>query len=667
MRLGPRLLFPLREPLQPQFLGGTPTRHNFELTHRKQRIAYPPRRDKFQLFAQRWCNFAPSCALLATYPAVLEEVILYSRLLREPVPPPSASTYSGAGTHACAVRLCGGLSPPQPRIDLKPESVCNGQFFEATVTPAPTTKNSAPGTKRSAFLVASGIFLSRVAGLIRDRVFAHYFGNSDAADAFRAAFRIPNFLQNMFGEGVLSASFIPVYAGLLARGDEKEARRVAGAVAALLALAVTVMVLIGVLATPYLIDLIAPGFSGEKRELTIRVVRVLFPGAGLLVFSAWCLGILNSHRRFFISYTAPVMWNVAMIATLVGFGGRYAQYPLAVILAWGSVAGSALQVLIQLPTVLKLLHGLHLSLAYQRENVRTIIKNFTPVFISRGVVQISAYIDALIASLLPTGAVAALSYAQTLYTLPVSLFGMSVSAAELPAMSGALGTSDEVAAALRTRLDSGLRQIAFFVVPSAMAFLALGDVITSAIYQSGRFIHADAIYVWAILAGSAVGLLASTLGRLYSSTYYALRDTHTPLKYAIVRVVLTTLLGYICAVPLPVWIGIPQRWGVAGLTASAGVAGWAEFTLLRRTMNRRIGRTGLPVLFAAKVWASALAAGGVGFAIHHALGVRHPVPAALLVLTPYGAIYFLATSLLGLSEAETLFQMAKRAGGMKSQ
>jgi len=173
--------------------------------------------------------------------------------------------------------------------------------------------------------VGSGILLSRIAGLIRERVFAHYFGNSDAADAFKAALRIPNFLQNLFGEGVLSASFIPVYAGLLAREDDEEAQRTAGAVAGLLALSTSILVLIGVLATPYLIDLIAPGFHGEKRELTIRIVRILFPGAGLLVFSAWCLGVLNSHRRFFLSYIAPVIWNAAMIATLWRFGRRYPE------------------------------------------------------------------------------------------------------------------------------------------------------------------------------------------------------------------------------------------------------------------------------------------------------------------------------------------------------
>src|SRR5689334_13213541 len=139
------------------------------------------------------------------------------------------------------------------------------------------------GTQRSAVMVAAGIFLSRLAGLVRQRVFAHYFGlQSDAADAFNAAFRIPNFLQNLFGEGALSASFIPVYASLVSRGDRREANHVAGAVAAILALVVSILVLLGVLGTPLVIDAIAPGFSGAKRDLTIQLVRILFPGAGLL-------------------------------------------------------------------------------------------------------------------------------------------------------------------------------------------------------------------------------------------------------------------------------------------------------------------------------------------------------------------------------------------------
>lgn len=499
-------------------------------------------------------------------------------------------------------------------------------------------------TGRSAVLVAAGIFASRVAGLVRLRVFAYYFGlQSEAADAFNAAFRIPNFLQNLFGEGALSASFIPVYAALLARDERKEAGRVAGAVAALLALVVAGIVLVGVFATPLLISAIAPGFTGTKRELTVQLVRILFPGAGLLVLSAWCLGVLNSHNRFLLSYTAPVMWNAAMIGTLMWFGGHTELPRLAVVLAWGSIVGSALQCAVQVPVVLRVAPHLRAALDLASDHVRSVARNFVPVFIGRGVVQISAYIDTLLASLLPTGAVTGLSNAQLLYTLPVSLFGMSVSAAELPAMSGAAASDSAGADAVRRRLDAGLRRIAFFVVPSSVAFLALGDVVAAGLLQTGRFTHDDAVYVWGILAGSAVGLLASTLGRLYSSTYYALRDTRTPLRYALLRVALTTVLGYISAIHVPGWLGISSLWGAAGLTASAGAAGWVEMLMLRRTLNARIGRTGLTADYVLKLWTAALLGAAVAWAMKLALPPLHPIIIAILVLGPYGLIFLALT------------------------
>jgi putative peptidoglycan lipid II flippase len=504
--------------------------------------------------------------------------------------------------------------------------------------------------RSGALSVAAGIFLSRLAGLVRQRVIAHYFGLGLEADAWSAAFRIPNILQNLFGDQALSASFIPVYTSLLARGERREADRVAGAVAALLALIVSVLVLVGVSATPLLIDLIAPGFAGEKRELTTRLVRILFPGAGLLVLSAWCLGVLNSHHRFLLSYTAPIAWNAVMIVTLVVFGGGTPLPRLAEILAWGSVAGSALQFVVQVPVVLRVAPDLRWAIDTASGHVRAIAGNFAPVLLSRGVVQISAYVDQLLASLLGTGAVAAITNAQTLSTLPVSLFGMAVSAAELPAMSGIMGGT-EIHEALRRRLDAGLRRIAFFVVPSAVAFLALGDVVAAALFQTGRFTHGDAVYVWGILAGSAVGLLASTLGRLYSATYYALRDTRTPLNYAIVRVVLTTVLGYLFAIPLPRLLGVSPAWGAAGLTASAGIAGWVEMFLLRATLNARIGRTGLAVGYVAKLWISALAGAAIAWGFKPASAGLHPLVTAVVVLGPYGLVFVAATLALRIPEA----------------
>jgi putative peptidoglycan lipid II flippase len=518
-----------------------------------------------------------------------------------------------------------------------------------------TTSDAAPKPRRgkaAAAMVAAGILLSRLSGLIRERFFAHYLGTSLAADAYRAAFRVPNMLQNLLGEGVLSASFIPVYARLRAEGREREASELAEAVFALLALLASVIVALGILGAPLLVSLLVPGFQGEKRALTIALVRIVFPGTGLLVFSAWCLGVLNSHGRFFLSYASPVMMNVAMIIALVWQGGFHAQstVALAYTLSWASVAGAVLQFGVQAPTVYRYLRPLRGHIDIHSLHVAAVVAAFIPVFISRGVFQISGFIDLQLASFLPTGNVL-LTYAQTLYMLPVSLFGMSVSAAELPAMSSAVGTESEIAATLRSRLSAGLEKISYFVVPSAVAFIALGNVVTSTLFRTGKFGEQDVLFVWAALAGSGVGLLAQTMGRLYSSTFYALRDTRTPLNYALVRVVLTLCLGYLFSLPLPRALGIDRNWGVAGLTASAGIAGWVEFTLLRRGLQTRIGRVEFSALRVLKLWAAAFAAAALSLLIEWRLHLASPILRGVLILIPFAVAYVVITHLLGLSGA----------------
>ncbi len=515
-------------------------------------------------------------------------------------------------------------------------------------------------SSRNAALVGSGIFLSRVIGLVRERIFAHYFGNSDAADAFKAALKIPNLLQNLFGEGALSSSFIPVYAHLLASGEKEEANRVARVIVSVLALAMSILVLVGVLATPYLIDLIAPGFEGVKRDFTIRMVRILFPGVGILVLSAWCLGILNSHRHFFLPYAAPVLWNIAMIGALLGFGGSMQSYPLAVIVAWGSVVGSILQFGIQLPTVMRLAGRLHFEFETISSNIRTIIRNFVPGVASRGVNQVSSYVDSILASFLPTGAVAALAYAQTIYLLPVSLFGMSISSAELPEMASQVGSNETITAALRQRLDSAMHRVAFFVIPSVAAFLILGENIIALLFQTGKFTRNDVQYVWAVLAGSTVGLLASTLGRLYTSAFWALRDTRTPLRFATLRVLLTAGFGWFLAFPVPKWLGIPASFGLVGLTLSAGIAAWMEFSLLRRSMNHKIGKTGLHYPYVAKVWGIALGAAAIAFGIQFQMRSLPPLLSGAFVISVYGLIYFVAAAAFGISEAKKLIEIIRK-------
>jgi putative peptidoglycan lipid II flippase len=420
---------------------------------------------------------------------------------------------------------------------------------------------------------------------------------------------------------------------------------------------------VGVLATPALIDLLAPGFHGDKRELTVRLVQAMFPGVGLLVLSAWCLGILNSHRRFFLSYASPVAWNVMMIGALLLFGPRVVQANLVMLVAFASVAGSALQLAVQLPTLFRLERKLRVSLDVRTANVRAVLTNFVPVFFGRGVVQVSGYVDQWLASFLVGGAVAVLGYAQNVAMLPISLFGMAIAASELPAMSQALGDHADIAAEIRRRLDEGLARIAFFIVPSAAAFLVLGDTIAGVLYENGQFTREETVWVWGVLAGSAVGLLAGTMGRLYSSAWYAQRDTVTPLRFAAIRVALTLGLGYVAALKLPGWLGISPKWGVAGLTASAGIASWLEFGLLQRAMNRKIGATGVALRRIATLWVAAILATAPALALKFMFGVLHPVRLAAVALPAFGVSYVALTTLFGVPESAEFRRRVLRALG----
>ena len=533
-------------------------------------------------------------------------------------------------------------------------------------------------------LVGSGILLSRISGLVREQVFAYFLGMSPASGAFRAALRIPNLLQNLLGEGVLSASFIPVYARLQAQGETEKAGRVAGVVGAVLALGVGLLAALGVVASPWLVDLVAPGFKEGERALTIDIVRILFPGTGLLVLSAWCLGILNSHRKFFLSYVAPVVWNAAMIATLLIFGGRRSAGELAVLLAWGMVAGALLQLLLQLPFVFRHDREIRFALSTGVAEVRTVFKNLGPVVAGRGVVQVSAYVDSMLASFLGTAAVAGLGYAQTLYLLPISLFGMSIAAAELPNLSGIAGSAgaeEEVYRTLREKLATGLGRIAFLVVPTVVAFWALGDLLVAALFEAGKFSKGDTRFVAYVLAGSTIGLLTACLGRLYSSTFYALGDSRTPFRIAAVRVALGAGLGYLLAFPLrpliirllaagelsiPEVAGSTLALGAVGLTAGSGIAAWAEFHLLRSRLGARIGRVALPRSLAVRLWGAALIAGGVVLLLRPAIerpatgGRLGLLVAAFLAAGAFGAVYLAATLLFGVPQWSGLLRRLRR-------
>jgi putative peptidoglycan lipid II flippase len=552
----------------------------------------------------------------------------------------------------------------------------------ASIPPPPAARRKRVGGY--AALVAAGILLSRVAGLIRTSVFAHYLGATGAADAFNVALKVPNFLQNLLGEGVLSAAFIPVYSRLLADGKQKEADRVAGVFVTFLALLVAGIVICGMLLAPIILAITAPGLAPDVMALAVKLTRIVFPGVGLLVLFAWALGILNAHRQFFISYVAPVLWSAAIIAALVIFGMRMSGASLATAAAWGALVGFALQFAIEIPFVLR--HAKYLSFGFDRslEPVRTIFRNILPVIGGRGVVQISGYVDTAIASLMGTGAVTSLVFAQTIYMLPISVFGMSVANAELPQMASEQGTEQEIFAALRRRLDRGIRQMAFFVIPTTMAFILIGRVLVAALLQRGKFTADSTTLVWYILCGAALGLLVSTLGRLYSAAFYALHDTRTPVRIAMLRVFIGTALALVFAFPLRPMFGtaadalglhIPHSaggaavLGVVGITLASAIAAWVEYLLLRHRLRKRIGAGESTIAYMLKLWSAAIAAGLASVAFDRfaarELAARLPlrfISEAILVCGLFGIVYFGVAFALGVPEVRTfLGRFIKRA------
>lgn len=438
---------------------------------------------------------------------------------------------------------------------------------------------------RSALFVGAGIFLSRVTGFVRDAVFAFFFGTGVAADAYAAALRIPNLLRNLLGEGTLSASFVPVYSGFLERDDRTGARRLAGTLWGVLTLAAAALSALGILAAPWLTTLIVPGWDREATQLTVRLVRILFPMAGFMILGAWCLGVLSSHRRFFLPYVAPVLWNLAQVAGLL-LAAALGFSSLVFVLAWSTLLGGFLQFAVQLPATGRLLEGVPWNLEWRESAPQTVLRNVTPVVVSAGVYQVSSFLDITLASFAAHGAVSALYYAQRLHYLPLSLFGIAVAAAALPEM--ARDVEAQAHEHLGTRLVSGFRQILFFALPSAAAFLAFGELMIATLFERGDFGPASTFVVYVVLAAYAFGLVAASCVRLFASGFHAMLDTRTPLRYAIVSVTVGLLTGGALLFALRDRVQ-PAPLAAAGLAAGSSLGVWVNLGLLWHGLRSRIG------------------------------------------------------------------------------
>lgn len=518
-------------------------------------------------------------------------------------------------------------------------------------------------------LVAAGILSSRLIGLVRQSALAHYFGVGAHVDVLNMALRAPNFLQNLLGEGTLSAAFIPIYSRLLHEGRREEAGRFAGAVFGLLAASAGLLALLGVLFARPITAVLALGFkvteggaTVDRFELTVQAVRIIFPMTAFLVLSAWALGILNSHRRFFLPYFAPVVWNGAIIAALVWAGGwSVGDAPSLATLnrllfaaCWGALAGGILQFAVQLPVVLRLLQGFKPSLSTRAPGVREALAAFGPVVAGRGVVQLSGYLDYFLAGFLTAGAIAALSFAQVLYMLPISLFGMSVAAAELPELAR-LGKGSGDTGGLLARGRRSLRQMAFLNVPTFVGYLAFGFLLVAALFRRGSFGMEDNWLVYFALCGYTLGLLASTSSRLLQNTFYALGDTRAPARIAATRVVVSAALGWalmeiLDRYPVSSLVGAEPggkalRLGAVGLAAASGAGAWLELFLLRKALAGRVSGSFLPVREMGRMTILAVAAAGPAALLWWLLPPYHVILRAGAVVGVYALVYLLLARL----------------------
>jgi len=602
-----------------------------------------------------------------------------------PPAPPATPPYDPTGWPPPApVSAPSQLEPeawPWPEPDAEPAVPPPGP--PPAGRPAPPAPEP-PSSSRGSMLVAAGIFLSRCAGLIREMVIGAFLGTSPAADAFKAALRIPNLMQNLLGEGVLSASFIPVYARLRAEGRHEEAGRLAGAIAGLLIALTGAISLVGVLFAGPLTSILAPGFTGDKHDLTVELTRIMFPGIGFLVLSAWCLGVLNSHRQFFLSYVAPVVWNVAQIAALVvGFlvvGGSDTaadKRDLAVYLAFGVLVGGILQFGVQIVPVRRLLGGIRLSLDTTSQWVRNVIGRFVPVLLGRGAVQIMGWVDLLLASYLASGAIASLTYTMVLYLLPVGLFGVSVAAAELPDMSEVTVHDPDTRRRFRRRLEDSMARIAWYVAFTSTIFIVVGDVVVAAVFERGAFDRGDTVVVWMALAFLSMGLLPVAATRLLQNGLYALDDARTAARLGVLGVVLSAVIGVVLMFPLDRLVvgpdgiegwgdvlafgplsdaaranpaGVPHL-GIVGLAIGAMISDWIEYRLLSTALAWRIGRTKLAGRWLGPIALGCAVAAGIAFGAEMLFSSLPNILEAILVVGPAGLAYVAVTRRLAVPEA----------------
>jgi len=429
---------------------------------------------------------------------------------------------------------------------------------------------------RAAGIVGIFTFLSRVLGLVRDALIANFFGSGMAADAFFVAFRIPNLLRRLFAEGSFSVAFIPVFTEYLQNRSRQEAFLLARVVLTFLVLILTIVTILGIIFSPLIVRVIAPGFGGmgEKYALTVLLTRIMFPYIFLVSVLALFMGILNSLKHFAAPAMAPVFLNLCMIAALV-FLAPYMKSP-TVGLAIGVIGGGILQLALQIPFLM----GKGLSFAPKWNLGHPAIKKIgmlmLPTIFGSAIYQINQLVGTLLASLLREGSVSYLYYADRLVQFPLGVFAIAISTAVLPSLSREAADGDLVR--LKETLSHALRLSMFITMPAMIGLIVLREPIIRLLFQRGAFDSFTTIMTAQALLYYSLGLWAFAALRVFVSAFYSLQDTKTPVKVAVVAMLANIVFSLALMGPLK----------HGGLALALSVASTLQLCMLIVLLRKRL-------------------------------------------------------------------------------
>jgi putative peptidoglycan lipid II flippase len=440
-----------------------------------------------------------------------------------------------------------------------------------------TTNRENSRVARAAGVVGAATMLSRVFGFIRDMVVAGFFGAGMATDAFFVAFRIPNLLRRLLGEGSLTVSFVPVFTDYLKKKSQKDAYELANVAFTALSSILVIVTLAGILFSPFIVTAMAPGFvkSPVKYDLAVFLNRLMFPYIFFISLVALCMGILNSLRHFAAPALSPVVLNIAMILATLTLKGLFNEPIIA--LAIGVLIGGVLQLAMQWPFLIRMGVRLKPDFRFNHPGLRQVGKLMIPTFIGSAVYQINIFIGTILASLLPGGSVSFLYYADRLVELPLGVFAIAVGTASLPSFSEQVSTGDFEN--LKKTVSFSLRLILFITVPATVALIALRVPIISVLFQRGAFDSQSTLLTAQALLCYAVGLWAFSTIRVIDSAFFSIQDRKSPLKAAFISL----FVNVVCSVILM----FPLKHG--GLALATSIASAVNVIILAVILKKKIG------------------------------------------------------------------------------